>query len=611
MISKRNFFTIVAMMAVIFGLFNFMGIAKARTNKYDVNDYALSSDELLHSDSVWKNTENGALYDRTVIYIGNLAKDKFGNTVKSWSCYTKRNLKVYNKLEKYIETAEEKPEAVLINPDCLNLDADINSLNFIMQEGVPVIFCKLPKAEIIEKSKPLQNILGIKKVAAKKCTIDGVKLFKEFLLGGEVHYIARTEREEKKQDMTLEVPWYQTGSGSKIYMVGMMEKEVENNELKNEELPALIWRSAYENSEAIAINGNFLEDISAIGILDAAMAELKPYEIYPVVNAQNLIIEGGPFISSNNDEEMQKIYSRNTTQVFRDVVFPSLIAVSEKSGFPMSCMMTIETDDKIDKPEYDTVVYYLKWLKEQQAEMGICIAADNSGFSDLTDKYSSFFNIYKNKYQYSGLCVRGDNTHEIENIFRNRQNNTAVAGVNTIVSENNKKYGLIDYVNDSVTIQEATSNGYKHTFTDDFHLRGLETALGYSNILVDMERVAYPQSDDDHWEKLSDELSRNIITYWKPFSEFDKTVISESDVRVRTFLSLNFSHLREGNKIILNVHKDKDRKAWFVLRTHGEIIEKIAGEADFKQIEKDAYLIEISGSYGEIYTKPAEEIYYK
>ena len=79
------------------------------------------------------------------------------------------------------------------------------------------------------------------------------------------------------------------------------------------------------------------------------------------------------------------------------------------------------------------------------------------------------------------------------------------------------------------------------------------------------------------------------MTYWKPYSAFDKTTLSESDVRGRRFLNLDYSEERQGDVICVSV-KNFEEEAYFILRTHGEKITAVEN-GTFTQLEEDAYLI--------------------
>lgn len=600
MVSKRTYFTLMLLMGIIFFLFIATGALKERWNDYQSNPYAESDAEVFTARSVWKESEKGesssgqeAVQDAYkgdgVVYLGNLERDAAGDTVIQWCTYTKRALRAYQSLSDWPGLEEETPEVVLIEPDYLETK-DLQKLTALAERGVSMVFCHAPKVEDINFSRVLRQMLGIKKVEAVSCNVIGYKLYGGFLLGGETHYIAERPEDEKRQDMNLETPWYKLGSGTKLYMVGMLEQEA--NEVKNEELPAILWRSSYKNAQVFTVNGDYMEDTSGVGLLNAMMSELHDYEIYPVVNAQNFVVLNGPDLTSENEGKMQEIYSRSTRLVIRDLIFPGLAALSGVTGFPMTCMTTQGLDSNgADAASYEDMIYYLKWLREQKAEVGISL--DNRSGTSLqegAEEFWQFLQENQNTYSYSALYVPAKRLSEgvrqlcgQEDIFTELQ---------TIVSETSGSYQMLDYVSDQVTYQKLTSNVSTHTYTEDFQLRAMETGLGYSSAYIDLERVLYPESEEDQWEKLSEKISSNLSTYWKPFSAFDKTVLSESDRRVRQFLALDYADQRKGNTIELAAD-NLEEEAWFILRTHGERIKEIEG-AEWKKIERDAYLLTVT-----------------
>ena len=145
------------------------------------------------------------------------------------------------------------------------------------------------------------------------------------------------------------------------------------------------------------------------------------------------------------------------------------------------------------------------------------------------------------------------------------------------------------YLNENVTLQPSTSSGIRHTFLDDFKVKCMETALGYSNITLDLYSVTYPEGDEDSWEKMSKKIAANLGTYWKAYEAFDATTLTESDVRIRRFLALDYKQQRTDNVIILSLEHREDA-AWFLLRLHGEEVTEVAG-GSFEEVEDGVYLI--------------------
>lgn len=67
-----------------------------------------------------------------------------------------------------------------------------------------------------------------------------------------------------------------------------------------------------------------------------------------------------------------------------------------------------------------------------------------------------------------------------------------MSGVRTVVKDYDGGSEVIGYQSEYVTRQSGINAGLTHTYRDDFRLKSVETALGYSNVLIDMEQVAYP-----------------------------------------------------------------------------------------------------------------------
>ena len=124
-------------------------------------------------------------------------------------------------------------------------------------------------------------------------------------------------------------------------------------------------------------------------------------------------------------------------------------------------------------------------------------------------------------------------------------------------------------------------------------MRSIETALGYSCINVDMQRVLYPTSDKDDWTKLSKKLSSYLNTYWAVYRHaFDQTDISHTDIRTRQFLSVNYKVYRYNDTINLSV-TNLHGSASFVLNLSNEKITAITG-GTFQKIEHNRYRITVT-----------------
>ena len=599
MVSRRNFLTITIMILILFFMFQFTGVMKNQLNEYGVNEYDQSTYTQLNAESVFSNeVPANALAD--VFYIG-IASGDVAKVVSSWCEYSKRSLQMYATLS----ACDNVPENQLIILDgrtTVRTDADITILQEWIDKGVNIIFARMPDISVIQRSNQLQQILGIDHILSTDVTLNGMHLFSGFFLGGERIYEAQTKEDEKRQDLDHDIPWYVTGAGTKTYLVGTLTDEMfdatvpqslldqytnmEELSAKNILLPAVIWRYGTINSKVFCVNDDFLMDELNLGILSAITAQITNYDIYPVVNAQNLVVADMPAFSSENEEKMQELYAQSASAVYREIIWTSLVALQETTDAKLTCMVTPQFDyDDAQEPDGSAVTYYLKQLKEQNGELGW--SATNQSNLSVADKLAidkTFWKNYGADYKIASAYLRdGSQKSAAALALKDEDVRTLV------VADEDTTSPIISYATDNITQQKVTSAGVTHTFSDDLKLRSMETALGYSNITLDLLSVTYPKTKQDSWEKMLRKLSPNLTTFWKPFEAFTHTTLSESDQRIRRFLAIDYEQERQGDNIAVMV-KNFDQQAWFVLRLNGETVKSVKGGSSTK-IEDGAYLI--------------------
>lgn len=599
MVSRRNFLTITIMILILFFMFQFTGVMKNQLNEYGVNEYDQSTYTHLNAESVFSNeVPANALAD--VFYIG-IASGDVAKVVSSWCEYSKRSLQMYATLS----ACDNVPENQLIILDgrtMVRTDTDITILQEWIDKGVNIIFARMPDISVIQRSDQLQQMLGIDRILSTDVTLNGMHLFSGFFLGGERIYEAQTKEDEKRQDLDHDIPWYVTGAGTKTYLVGTLTDEMfdatvpqslldqytnmEELSAKNILLPAVIWRYGTINSKVFCVNDDFLMDVSNLGILSAITAQITNYDIYPVVNAQNLVAADMPAFSSENEEKMQELYAQSASAVYREIIWTSLVALQETTDAKLTCMVTPQFDyDDAQEPDGSAVTYYLKQLKEQNGELGW--SATNQSNLSVADKLAidkPFWKNYGADYKITSAYLRdGSQKSAAALALKDEDVRTLV------VADEDTTSPIISYATDNITQQKVTSAGITHTFSDDLKLRSMETALGYSNITLDLLSVTYPKTKQDSWEKMLRKLSPNLTTFWKPFEAFTHTTLSESDQRIRRFLAIDYEQERQGDNIAVMV-KNFDQQAWFVLRLNGETVKSVKGGSSTK-IEDGAYLI--------------------
>lgn len=621
MVSRRNYAAITAVMAIIFFLFQFLNMAKDHWNDYSENQYAVDVNELSGADNVYVASDSDELDQQStglipwekkkcVVCIGSNESNTMGEMIGNWALYMKRKISYYESISAYENAISKKtqdtPQFVLVDPDFINWDdtKQIRSLQTCVENGISVIFGKLPDASIIGSHKLLRRLLGIDEIVQESVTGNGIHLYSGFLLGGEVIYKAYNEEEEKNQDMELTFPWYHLTSGTKIYMKGMLEDPTVNIQ----EYPPLIWRKNFTTASVFAVIGDYMTDATGLGMLTAMLSEMQSYTIYPVVNAQNFIAANYPAAANENSSILRQMYSQTMRGFLRDVVWPAFSSINIKTSFSLSSMMTIQFDyTDTAKPNSEDIQYYMEAVNEEEGEMGYsAYNVSNTSISEMISEDADFWNKTLPDYQFASLYYGDYSQKAVQGIL----DNSFMQRVRTVIGNVDTTSDVVGYVNNQVTRQNTLIDGYEHTFRQDLRIRSVETALGYTSILADVSKAAYPQSDEDGWEKLSEKLMANTITYWKPFSVFSGTTVSQSDSRIRRFLSLNYEEVaNESNNKILIHASEGDETAWFVLRTNGEVISDVAG-GTYEEIEDNVWLIGMEESSILITLKPSNTLFY-
>lgn len=621
MVSRRNYVAITAVMVIIFFLFQFLNMAKDHWNDYSENQYAVDVNELSGVDNVYVAPDSDELDQQStglipwekkkcVVCIGSNESNTMGEMIGNWALYMKRKISYYESISAYENAISKKtqdtPQFVLVDPDFINWDdtKQIRSLQTCVENGISVIFGKLPDASIIGSHKLLRRLLGIDEIVQESVTGNGIHLYSGFLLGGEVIYKAYNEKEEKNQDMELTFPWYHLTSGTKIYMKGMLEDPTVNIQ----EYPPLIWRKNFTTASVFAVIGDYMTDATGLGMLTAMLSEMQSYTIYPVVNAQNFIAANYPAAANENSSILRQMYSQTMRGFLRDVVWPAFSSINIKTSFSLSSMMTIQFDYKdTAKPNSEDIQYYMEAVNEEEGEMGYsAYNVSNTSISEMISEDADFWNKTLPDYQFASLYYGDYSQKAVQGIL----DNSFMQHVRTVIGNVDTTSDVVGYVNNQVTRQNTLIDGYEHTFRQDLRIRSVETALGYTSILADVSKAAYPQSDEDGWEKLSEKLMANTITYWKPFSAFSGTTVSQCDSRIRRFLSLNYEEVaNESNNKILIHASEGDETAWFVLRTNGEVISDVAG-GKYEKIEDNVWLIGMEESSILITLKPSNTLFY-
>lgn len=598
MVSHRNYLAITIVMLVVFFLFQFTNVALESRNAYESNSYAVDKEWLQKKSGVYGagDLEEGnkeGVWDVSrdvIVYIGH--KDvPVRKVVNTWSAYSKKQIKSYETLEEYGRLREDdrtdSPQMLVINSGDMDWknERTAGQLDEYVRSGINLVFSGLPDVSVIKDSRQLKRLFGIKEIKEEETTADGLHLNAGFFLGGETAYQAGNQEEyEERQNMELVFPWYILASGTRTYMRGLYEEQV----LEEEDCPAVIWRNRLGRGYVFVINGPYMEDAAGLGILSAVWAQSEDYVIYPVINAQNMIFANYPGLADENREEMTERYGRTMSEMMRYNAWPAVVSVYQKSTMGLTCMLAPQYDYEDDNyPNQSDFLYYMKRLNEQKVEVGL--SALSVSDTPLEKKLGEDARLMEETipgYRFASLYCRDLPDDAIDSALSDKFLET----VRTVVTDYSGDAEVVGYQSEQITRQTVISDGYRHTFLEDFRARALETALAYTSVLADMSQAAYPGDTNHTFEKIIYDFGWNTQHYWGVFQGFARTTVSECDDHIRNFLAVDYKETRKNNSIRLDV-AGPQMPVWFILRINEGNVSRVIG-GSWTKIEDQVYLIE-------------------
>lgn len=601
MLSKRVYFTVSSLMMLVLFMFQFSGIIRKKYNNFDENKYAVSEKNDLNNNNVFTVLTDEDKVVKSIsgyiVYIGDI-NTKTGNTVYEWCNYTKRNLLVYKTVSQYHRYNEKYPDAILIDSDYVNIDRDIDTFSLLTDYGINLVFCTLPSYSEISENQRFEQLCGISP-HSESVNASGLKLYSGFLFGGEAWYTKENDPDGKFQNMNLTIPWYNTSNATKTYMSAVVESE-DGSKIDNEDQPAVIWRKSHDHAYVFCINGDYIKDISGIGILTAIMSESKDLDIYPVVDSQSVIVNNFPMFSFENDDAVEKYYLRNTSSLLENVIWPDISNLAESTGarftFMAAPQINYSDNNLVSVREMD---YFFRLFSEISSEAGLTTTRDDA--TSIDEKLTAdagIFSNYLSNYKFTSIIARKD---ELENVLSSK--NSLIDDVNTIVTDS-QDYGgtkLFSYVNDNVINVECPVTSDKYTYSDDFRQRCFQTALAYTNIEFNMTGVCNPDDEKELWNEEIKSKSTALTSYMKNSKMFTKCSISQADKRIREFMAADYSYKQNSSYVSLDITGAQDT-ARFIVRLRTGEVENVSGAVCTK-VEKGVYLITAQSKHVEMTIK--------
>lgn len=502
--------------------------------------------------------------------------------LEEWCQLNKYRYRIYGSLPDPEEIAGF--DAVLFGD--VDIRGAANILNAYAQTGVPLVFTRPPSYDALVADRRLMDFLGIRECVDPAFTVDGIKLFADFFISGERIYRADDDY-ETSEDFHITVPWYKLRADYKVYAVGILS---EQGDLANEELPSLLWRTYSGNSFVFVTNTDLFDGEATLGLVTAFLSQAHARYLYPVVNAQTIAVIDFPLFSTENTEAIKARYSRDTSALTRDILWPNMAKVLENYGGGMNLFLTPALDrSQAGTPSADELRMYIKNINKSSGITALSLD-DRSGaplsqvLSSAQDFFGSAVPDYRFTALYAGPYAGGD-------VAAASRGYRMLDGLSLVLLPYSKGTPLYRQQNDCLFVL-ATKQAFSHTFAEDARFVALQTALASSTQLVDMSRVYYPAGEDDDWSRLSQLWSAGI-TYYADFQAFDRTDIYAMEDRLRDFLAMNVVS-RSGDSTMDVKIDGNTGSAWFILRLWHEAVSGVEN-GSATRLTDTAWLIRADG----------------
>ncbi len=582
MVSRANYVAITIIMMIVLLLFQFTGVSEnvvLRDGKNLSVDAAVSEEK----EAVQKERYEKAVAELTemdgMAEIGLVGSEEACSKVgQEWCRNQKKTYRFYNSLQ---EAAKDPNCSKVLLTDGKRLENEeaLEAIEELGKRNRSVIVSGLPDLNQVRKYPNILKSLGIQKILDDSLELEGFRLFSGFILGGETVY----------DDYQQTLPYVKLDESVQVYAVGQSDAE-EWKQVKNEELPALIWRNYNFEGNVYVVNGDFLQEKPGAGILTGIAADMASRYLYPVVNAQVSAMINYPMLSEENKEVMEREYGQKSTAMVRDVLWPVIARIYYDTDERMTALIAPRLDYQGDGELNESLInYFYKQVTKMRGELGL--SGEQKSAVSLEEKLGQDLEILKKNlpnYEMRIFYAGDMQEKEYEPFLKDGE---ALEDIHTILRDysDRTEEPMFSFAEGNALELMLYMDHSAYSSEDDFRLRCFQTAYGYYAGKVDMARAIYPETEQDLWNELSENWAKYYRPYRERFRYFDKLTATAADTRVRNYLALQYDVTEREDTLVLDVESEESQN-YFILKTHGERIKKISG-ADCQELEKDWYLL--------------------
>ena len=418
-------------------------------------------------------------------------------------------------------------KVVLVAKEQLQIE-EISALEELVAEGKHVVFLRMPGRELLVQQQ-VRDFLGIREYRGER-EYAGYRTAKELMLGA-------VREQEEIQFTASEVT---LGRRIKVFCSALLEKE----DIKNEELPPLIWRYIPngEGGSVYVLNGDFYTAPLGYGVIASLYCDMQQTYLYPIVNAYCFFVEGMPYTENFESEVLRAWYSRDARGVQRDLLFPQLRRCGDRYGVEITWYT--RQYDAVQSSNQDDIAYLRTEIGATGGELG----------SSLEGRL------------YAGTLLRSVAEPWKPGFgFRSQQKSE---------------------VNLPILLSDVLQNDDQR-----MNLNGMVRGTGFLSVSLQIDSFLYQQDrsrPEWNWASYCMDLETVLGVHQQDYGFLDRVTASEAAERVAEFLVMQPAYRYEKDGVRVTI-ENFGSAAYFILKTNRMVAEVENGGAE--AIGEHLYLI--------------------
>ncbi len=466
--------------------------------------------------------------DRQTVIIG----DKSSNItalVTTQLSHLRESYYIVENISEIKESEYDKIDVYIVTDT--NISAgDVVELDEIDNEDKTILFMNDLTSRLLGNSA-YQDVVGIYDYL-------GDKEFEGYRISSDLAFNTMEELDEVKYDASHVVLTHQT----KTYASALLEDE----EVKNEYLPPLMWRYISDNSRVYVCNGELFDSPLGYSFITQVYTELQDTYIYPIVNAYMFLVDGMPYVENFESDYLLELYNRDALGMQNSLFFPQFNSSADR--YDAKITWYSPEYDKVMSSNDEDIKYYV-----QESDM-----LNNEIAKNEDDKLISDKDLISNAVLWSDTF--------------------------SFVDDENKEINIpIMIESDEFDIEKINSSS-------------MAKSVGLMSLYVDVSE--FLTDNDKDWVEFCLDYE-SILGYDKVmYPWIDRVNASEATKRITAFLSIEPTYIFEEDRAIIDIG-NFNSEAHFIMHTREEI--KEVKNAEFEEIGNDLYLIEAKAETVEVY----------